>query len=139
MKHPKLQPSGASAQSANTPEALGTLCSAWVDVRDLAKAHVRAIQRPEATGRIILSAGAFKWHDFLNAARSLQPPVYPLSKYADPNPDYDQTKTIHLLDFDVSKAEHVLDIHLHKEGTDGYISMEKLSRDVLEDFKSRGW
>ena len=45
MKHPKLPPSGASAQPANTPEGLVTLGNAWVDVRDLAKAQVRAIQR----------------------------------------------------------------------------------------------
>ena len=64
IKHPKLAPSGASAQPANTPEALVTLGNAWLDVRDLAKAHVRAIQREEATGRIIVSAGAFVWHDF---------------------------------------------------------------------------
>lgn len=64
MRHPKLLPSGASAQPANTPDALVTLGNAWLDVRDLAKAHVRAIQREEATGRIIVSAGPFKWHDF---------------------------------------------------------------------------
>ena len=64
LKHPKLPPSGASAQPVDSPEALVTLGNAWVDVRDLAKAQVRAIQREEATGRIIVSAAPFVWHDF---------------------------------------------------------------------------
>ena len=64
MRHPQLPPSGDSAQPADTPEALATQGNAWLDVRDLAKAHVRAIQREEATGRVIVSAGAFVWHDF---------------------------------------------------------------------------
>ena len=39
--------------------------SCWIDVRDLAEAHVLAIQKPEAGGeRIIVSQGPFKWQDF---------------------------------------------------------------------------
>ena len=37
----------------------------WVDVRDIAEAHVRALQRPKAGGsRYIIAAGASKWQDF---------------------------------------------------------------------------
>jgi hypothetical protein len=37
----------------------------WVDVRDLALAHVRALQKEEAGGeRIIITAGAFAWQDW---------------------------------------------------------------------------
>ena len=37
----------------------------WIDVRDLAEAHVLAIKKQEAGGeRIIVSAGPFKWQDF---------------------------------------------------------------------------
>lgn len=39
-------------------EALSTEGSGWVDVRDLAEAHVRALSREEAGGqRIIVSQG----------------------------------------------------------------------------------
>ena len=37
----------------------------WIDVRDIALAHVLAVQKPEAGGeRIIISAGDFVWQDF---------------------------------------------------------------------------
>lgn len=37
----------------------------WTDVRDLADAHVRALQRGPAGGeRIIVAAGAFAWQDW---------------------------------------------------------------------------
>lgn len=40
-------------------EDLVTQGTAWVDVRDLAEAHVRALEREEAGGqRIIVSSGA---------------------------------------------------------------------------------
>ncbi|KAJ7829525.1 NAD-P-binding protein [Mycena olivaceomarginata] len=36
----------------------------WIDVRDLALAHVRALKKEEAGGeRIIITAGAFSWQD----------------------------------------------------------------------------
>lgn len=39
--------------------------SCWIDVRDLAQAHVLAIQKQEAGGeRIIVSEGPYKWQDF---------------------------------------------------------------------------
>jgi nucleoside-diphosphate-sugar epimerase len=37
----------------------------WVDVRDVAAAHIKALETPEAGGeRILLSAGSFVWEDF---------------------------------------------------------------------------
>lgn len=43
---------------AYPPEALSTEGSGWVDVRDLAEAHVRALSKEEAGGeRIIVSQG----------------------------------------------------------------------------------
>ena len=76
----------------------------------------------------------------MDVCRALQPPVYPVEDFVDPNPAYDPTKAVHLLDFDVSKAERVLGIGLKaKEGVDAYIGIERLTRDMLEDFKARGW
>lgn len=38
--------------------------TSWVDVRDIAEAHLLALLRPVAAGeRIIVSCGAFKWQD----------------------------------------------------------------------------
>ena len=78
----------------------------------------------------------------VDVCRALNPPVYPISEYVDPNPAYDPKKAVHLLDFNVSKAERVLGIGLvpdEKKGVDAYVSIEKLTRDMLEDFKARGW
>lgn len=76
----------------------------------------------------------------MNVCRALQPPVYPPSEYVDPNPSYDPAKAVHLLDFDVAKAERVLGMGLEpKPGVDRYVTIEKLTRDMLEDFKARGW
>jgi nucleoside-diphosphate-sugar epimerase len=37
---------------------------AWVDVRDVAAAHIRALETPSAAGeRIIVSAGSWVWQD----------------------------------------------------------------------------
>ncbi len=44
-------------ESAKGTAALSIMGNAWMDVRDLALAHVRAIQRDEAQGRVIVSAG----------------------------------------------------------------------------------
>jgi nucleoside-diphosphate-sugar epimerase len=47
------------------PGAAGTGGGCWVDVRDIALAHVRALQKQAAGGeRIIVAAGAFKWQDW---------------------------------------------------------------------------
>ena len=78
----------------------------------------------------------------VDACRGLNPPVYPVEEYRDPNPDWNPKKAVHLLDFDVSKAERVLGIGLvadEKKGVDAYIGIDKLTRDMLEDFKVRDW
>lgn len=47
------------------PGAAGTGGGCWVDVRDIALAHARALQKQAAGGeRIIVAAGAFKWQDW---------------------------------------------------------------------------
>ena len=45
---------------------MGDVCrDVWVDVRDLATAHVLAITTPDAGGeRVIVCPGPFKWQDF---------------------------------------------------------------------------
>lgn len=52
-------------KSSKTKEQLSSIGSWWIDVRDLAEAHVLAIQKQEAGGeRIIVSEGPYKWQDF---------------------------------------------------------------------------
>ena len=44
--------------NSRTDEALVTSANAWVDVRDIAEAHVIALEKPEAGGeRILFTAG----------------------------------------------------------------------------------
>ncbi|KAK0229941.1 hypothetical protein EDD85DRAFT_125874 [Armillaria nabsnona] len=96
----------------------------WVDVRDLAEAHVRALE-VEAAGRerIIVSAGSCVWQDCVIAAQSastsrvLPKPVPGDTKYA--------------IIFDTSKEKRLLGLKFR--------TMEETARDVLSDFESRGW
>lgn len=51
--------------SGKSNEQLATEGDSWIDVRDLAAAHVRALERAVAGGeRIIVAAGSYKWQDF---------------------------------------------------------------------------
>lgn len=44
---------------------LSTFQGSWIDVRDVAEAHVRALEREEAGGlRFIIAAGTFVWQDW---------------------------------------------------------------------------
>ncbi|KAI0795626.1 D-lactaldehyde dehydrogenase [Abortiporus biennis] len=136
-------------ESSKSKEALKDVGNAWVDVRDLARAHVRAIQREEAIGRVIVSTNSFKWHDWLSTAirvsTSTNPPILPLSAFTEPDPTYNHNHTtpsesptkphhIHIINFDTSKAEKVLGMK-----KDEYITMEDCARDMIIDFKNRGW
>lgn len=59
-----------------TPEELSGVQGSFVDVRDVARAHVRALEVEGAGGqRIITSAGEFIWQDWRT-----YPSVSPLEK-----------------------------------------------------------
>lgn len=109
--------------------ALKTLGSAWVDVRELANAHVLAAETPEASGeRIIVSAGAFYWQEIVDAANRISPP--PLASIVKGNPG--STKGItHLIDYNTAKSDRILKLK-HRP-------LEELIRDCLLDFKARGY
>ncbi|KAH8109995.1 hypothetical protein DFH11DRAFT_1746820, partial [Phellopilus nigrolimitatus] len=56
-----------------TPEQLASFQGSWVDARDVSLGHVRALEVPAAGGqRFILSAGAFIWQDWFDAANELE-------------------------------------------------------------------
>ncbi|KAF8640182.1 hypothetical protein AX16_010237 [Volvariella volvacea WC 439] len=48
--------------------------NSWIDVRDLAIIHVRALKRPEAgEQRIIVASGPFVWQEWVDIANSIEP------------------------------------------------------------------
>ncbi|KAJ7064076.1 D-lactaldehyde dehydrogenase [Mycena amicta] len=98
----------------------------WVDVRDLAAAHVQALKKEEAGGeRIIICAGAFAWQDWLDAV-----PPSTGSKYQKGTPGAGKTH-VHLLRYETAKGIKLLGIE--------YRSMEETARDTLEDYEKKGW
>ncbi|KAI0635002.1 NAD-P-binding protein [Trametes polyzona] len=107
-------------------EGLANIGSSYVDVRDLALAHVLALKKPEAGGeRIIVSAGPYKWQDFVNAAHKLNP------KIPAGNTSYDPAKATHLFQYAPDKQRRILGVPFR--------SLEETTKDTLEDFKARGW
>ncbi|KAJ7490833.1 D-lactaldehyde dehydrogenase [Mycena latifolia] len=132
---------GPVIHAVSSPEALNTSAMAmynaftkpagalapggcWVDVRDLALAHVRALQKEEAGGeRIIIAAGAFTWQDWLDAAP-------PSSKYQKGTPGAGKD-AVHLLRYDSSKGIRILGMK--------YRSMAETAADAVADYEARGW
>ncbi|RPD65277.1 NAD(P)-binding protein [Lentinus tigrinus ALCF2SS1-7] len=106
--------------------ALVNLGSSYVDVRDLALAHALAITKQEASGnRIIVSAGAFKWQDFVSAAHKYY------SSLPAGNTEYDPAKATHFLRYAPEKQQRLLGIK--------FKTVEETTKDTLDDFKARGW
>ncbi|KAJ7766216.1 D-lactaldehyde dehydrogenase [Mycena metata] len=96
----------------------------WIDVRDLALAHVRALQKEEAGGeRMIIAAGAFAWQDWLDAAPTS-------SKYQKGTPGAGKDM-VHLLRYKNEKGIRILGMQYH--------SMEDTAAAVIADYEARGW
>ncbi|KAL4259848.1 NAD(P)-binding domain superfamily protein [Pleurotus pulmonarius] len=126
-----LTPSGSP--NAMSTEALTTTGSSWIDVRDLAEAHTRALERAEAGGeRMIVCVEPFVWQDWIDAAQSLSPPVTlpPQHQLAVGVPGGGKN-AIHKIRFDTSKSARILGIN--------YRSKEEPIRALLEDAVSKGW
>ncbi|CCM01888.1 uncharacterized protein FIBRA_03959 [Fibroporia radiculosa] len=113
-------------QGGKTPEELPVVGQCWIDVRDLADAHILAMNKQEAGGeRIVVYGGPFKWQDWVNAARGCGAAV-PLG-----DKSYDPAKAAHYVLYDTSRAARLLDIK--------YRTIMECTRDTIEDFKGRGW
>ncbi|KAI3327838.1 NAD dependent epimerase/dehydratase [Xylariaceae sp. AK1471] len=84
----------------------------WVDVRDVAKAHVEAMERPEAGGnRFLVTAGLFRNRDIVPIVRKNFPQL--ADKLPDdsvPGGDYPGGKIENIYKYDNSKATKELDI-----------------------------
>ncbi|KAF8879127.1 hypothetical protein BD779DRAFT_1676521 [Infundibulicybe gibba] len=101
----------------------------WADVRDVATAHVLALEKPEAGGeRILICAGPSVWQEWLDATNALFPPGTSRWKFPRGDPG---RKIIHMMEYDTSKAARILGMR--------YRTMEETITDVLADFQRRGW
>ncbi|KAL7416415.1 putative dihydrokaempferol 4-reductase [Mrakia frigida] len=101
----------------------------WVDVREVAVAHAKALVVPEAGGeRFIVSAGPFCLQDFADAISSAYPDLSKVPKgKAGAAKEANDPKTARV--FDGSKATRVLGVK--------YRPIEETSRDVYESLKAK--
>ncbi|KAK0194726.1 hypothetical protein F5146DRAFT_926509 [Armillaria mellea] len=101
----------------------------WVDVRDLAEAHVRALEVEAAGGeRILVSAGPCVWQDWGKSSLFIATQSASTSRIL-PKPVPGDTK--YAIIFDTSKEKRLLGLKFR--------TMEETARDILSDFDSRGW
>ncbi|KJA22025.1 hypothetical protein HYPSUDRAFT_41417 [Hypholoma sublateritium FD-334 SS-4] len=105
---------------------------AWVDVRDVALAHVLVLEKPDAGGeRIIVSAGSWNWQEWIDIANLLENPLKTLPIYKGEPGLFEAGKTEYLISFDTAKEQRILGIKHHTK--------LETARDTLEDFAKRGW
>ncbi|KAJ7589009.1 hypothetical protein C8J56DRAFT_1075343 [Mycena floridula] len=82
----------------------------WVDVRDLAEAHMLSLEKEAAGGeRLILVAGEFWFDDWVNIANEL-PPSEISSRISKPRPEGSVQGRTYIMRLDGSKANHILGI-----------------------------
>ncbi|KAL4259845.1 NAD(P)-binding domain superfamily protein [Pleurotus pulmonarius] len=123
----------STSASAMSTETLTTDGSCWIDVRDLAEAHTKALETPDAGGeRIITSAGAYIWQDLIDVAQGLSPPAVlpPQYKLAVGVPGGGKG-AIPKIDYDTAKAARILGMK--------YRSREDTIRASIEKVLNRGW
>lgn len=94
------------AQGKRKDDTNPTQYSLWVDVRDVALAHVKAIEVAEAGGqRFFTVAGFFTHQELVDAIRETHP------QYASNLPDYGSKKDVtYEYDIDNSRIRNVLGI-----------------------------
>ncbi|KAJ3526554.1 hypothetical protein NMY22_g10114 [Coprinellus aureogranulatus] len=103
----------------------------WIDVRDVAEAHVRSLEK-EAAGneRIILSFGKYTWQDWLEIVNATLPSVAPNSSIKFPAGFKDIEDKCPFY-FDGSKEKKILGIPLKTK--------EDTTKDILEQAVKFGW
>ncbi|KAJ3570116.1 hypothetical protein NP233_g4617 [Leucocoprinus birnbaumii] len=115
--------------SEERPPHLPNSSGGWVDVRDVALGHIRALQKPEASGqRFLLTAEHFTWNDFNGIANNLESTLPKLKiPIAPPRPDIIPQ---YWHRYNNEKARNVLGIDFR--------SKEECTRDTLEDWFKKG-
>jgi len=113
-------------KGAKTDEELAQSAGCWVDVRDVADAHVKAIQVEAASGRrFIASAGPFTMQDMLDTLSSEE-----FSKSRKGVPGAGKSAK-HPVVYNSNAAKTVLGIE--------FISLETSSREMAKQFGERNW
>ncbi|KAF8511613.1 D-lactaldehyde dehydrogenase [Hysterangium stoloniferum] len=103
----------------------------WVDVRDLAEAHVRAITMDKAGGeRFIIGAGSFTTQDILDAIHSRPVPDRDFSNVPKGTPGAGQS-AIHPAQMNTKKVKEMLGLQ--------FTGLEKTARDTARSLLTRGW
>ncbi|KAH9487440.1 NADPH-dependent methylglyoxal reductase GRE2 [Psilocybe cubensis] len=101
---------------------------AYVDVRDVAAAHVESIKKEAAGGeRILLSADSSTWQETRNLMFSLRPDLYRKGLLSRGNPEL---KSEVLLVFNSKKAKNILGIE--------YRSLQESTIATIEEYEKRG-
>ncbi|KAI0271288.1 D-lactaldehyde dehydrogenase [Gloeopeniophorella convolvens] len=85
--------------------------STFVDVRDVAMAHVLAGEKPAAGGeRITVSGGSFFWQEFLDIANVILPPPFPNLPKGNPGATVGKP---YLRQYSTAKADSILGLKTH--------------------------
>ncbi|KIJ53250.1 hypothetical protein M422DRAFT_222631 [Sphaerobolus stellatus SS14] len=106
----------------------------WVDVRDVAEAHVKALVVNEAGGqRFIISEGNFIWQDFLDAIHA--PPPDPLFENVPVGEPGAGKGYKHDITLDTTKAREVLGMKFRTVEESG----KEIARSLLGLAKQNGW
>ncbi|TEB29189.1 D-lactaldehyde dehydrogenase [Coprinellus micaceus] len=116
---------------ANTPKTAEMLHGShgWVDVRDVAEAHARSFERADLGGeRVIVYAGPFIWQEFVDIVNKIAPSVWPGHEILKGFPIEEKAYRVR---YSTEKQEKLLGLKYHTK--------EETTRDILEDFKKRGW
>ncbi|KAA1471305.1 NAD-P-binding protein [Dentipellis sp. KUC8613] len=109
----------------NFPE----IAHGFIDVRDLAEAHVRAAEVADAGGkRFIISGGSFHWQDIMDTAAEIQPPVVENLAKGTPGIGRPISKNFTLK---AGRAEQILNMK--------WRPLQDTIRDTLVAFKEQGF
>ncbi|PPQ70464.1 hypothetical protein CVT26_013911 [Gymnopilus dilepis] len=104
---------------------------AFVDVRDVAEAHVVALKKADAGGeRIIVCEGTTTWQDTRNILSNLRPEFYAGDKPVLPRGNPDLQRQV-LFSYNAEKGKRILKLK--------YRSIEEITVDIIADFEARGW
>jgi len=117
---------------ASIPDSFRTM----VDVRDVALAHLRALENPEAKGRYLLMAECLHWKDTCELLRKTQPWNEKIPTKLGPRPSAENrtffgTPPPHTTLFDNSKAKSELKINFR--------SAEETLRDTVASLTKAGF
>ncbi|KLO11371.1 NAD-binding protein [Schizopora paradoxa] len=102
--------------------------ASWIDVRDVSRAHVLALQKKEAGGkRFLLGAGQFVWQDFYDIVNDLE---IPGARAPVGEPGVGRSTT-YVKTYNTSLARRVLGIEFGDQTT--------MTRDIIENLQQRGY